>query len=140
MTKNSLQNQSVGELKTSESFGNNVDPNHSLSSVCEVNTSSLLTEEQFKERVGAEDKVAVESANTLEEKEDWLDILGSGGILKKVIVEGKSETKPTRNDKCTINYTCSLEDGTVADSGSQFELFLGESDVCINSLLLNLFV
>ncbi|KAJ8925653.1 hypothetical protein NQ315_009498, partial [Exocentrus adspersus] len=67
--------------------------------------------------------------NVPEEKDEWTDLLGSGAIMKKVIVEGKSNTRPQRQEKCVINYTCFLEDKTVVDSAENFELHLGESDV-----------
>lgn len=63
------------------------------------------------------------------EENDWLDILGSGGIMKKTIVEGKSGTQPTKNEICTIQYTCSLENGTIVESANNYTLSLGESDV-----------
>lgn len=66
---------------------------------------------------------------TDEKKDEWVDILGSGGIMKKTIIEGKSGTQPTRTEKCTINYICSLEDGTVVETVNNFSFFLGESDV-----------
>lgn len=82
-------------------------------------------------QMGEMEKEIIEETvqNEIEHESEWLDILGSGGIMKKQIIDGKPGTKPTRNEKCTINYTCSLEDGTVVDSAENFELFLGESDV-----------
>lgn len=73
-----------------------------------------------------------EGGDKLQDEEkinEWLDILGSGGILKKTIMEGTPQTQPSKGQKCTINYTCYLEDGTIVDSEEYFELFLGESDV-----------
>ncbi|KAJ8928885.1 hypothetical protein NQ314_018491 [Rhamnusium bicolor] len=61
--------------------------------------------------------------------DDWIDLLGSGAIMKKIINEGKVDTRPQRMEKCIINYTCLLEDGTVVESENNFELHLGESDV-----------
>ncbi|XP_018576191.1 peptidyl-prolyl cis-trans isomerase FKBP8 isoform X2 [Anoplophora glabripennis] len=64
-----------------------------------------------------------------EKKNEWLDLLGSGAVMKKIITEGKPDTRPQRSEKCIINYCCLLEDGTVVDSTDNFKLNLGESDV-----------
>lgn len=74
-------------------------------------------------------KINGDVMDTGEKNNEWLDILGSGGIMKKTIVEGESGTQPTKNEKCSIKYSCSLENGTVVESMSQFTFFLGESDV-----------
>lgn len=62
-------------------------------------------------------------------KDEWIDLLGSGAVMKKIIIEGKSETRPQRSEKCVINYICSFDDDTVINSAENFELRLGESDV-----------
>ncbi|KAG5899548.1 hypothetical protein JTB14_008234 [Gonioctena quinquepunctata] len=62
-------------------------------------------------------------------KEEWVDILGSGAIMKKIIKEGQPDSRPQRIEICRINYVCFLEDETLIDSASDFELQLGESDV-----------
>lgn len=65
-----------------------------------------------------------------DKKDEWIDLLGSGAIMKKIIIEGKPNTRPQRSQKCIINYTCSLhKDNTVVDSAENFDLHLGESDV-----------
>ncbi|XP_072388478.1 peptidyl-prolyl cis-trans isomerase FKBP8 [Diabrotica undecimpunctata] len=64
-----------------------------------------------------------------EPKPEWVDLLGSGAIMKKIIAEGKPDTRPQRSEKCIINYSCYLEDETLVDSADNFELNLGESDV-----------
>lgn len=76
-----------------------------------------------------EDKNEIED---VEKKIDWLDLLGSGAIMKKIIIEGKPDTRPQRSEKCIINYCCFLEDDTVVDSSDNFKLYLGESDVRYN--------
>lgn len=72
-----------------------------------------------------------ESTEEIKENDGWCDILGSGGIMKKTIEEGKPDTRPIQSEKCTINYICSLEDGTIIETKNNYQFFLGESDVGI---------
>ncbi|VEN61029.1 unnamed protein product [Callosobruchus maculatus] len=62
-------------------------------------------------------------------RDEWTDLLGSGVIMKKVIIEGKPDSRPERSEKCIVNYTCYLEDETVIESCGNFEVYLGEYDV-----------
>ncbi|XP_050297331.1 peptidyl-prolyl cis-trans isomerase FKBP8-like [Anthonomus grandis grandis] len=67
-----------------------------------------------------------------DEKEGWQDVLGSGVILKKILRAGGAELRPSRSDKCIINYTSRLEDADEEDLAEKFEnleLNLGEGDV-----------
>lgn len=62
-------------------------------------------------------------------KNDWEDLLGSGSLMKKVIKEGKPDSRPQRLEKCVINYRCALEDGTLVDKQENFEMLLGDCEV-----------
>ncbi|CAG9860350.1 unnamed protein product [Phyllotreta striolata] len=64
-----------------------------------------------------------------EPQPEWVDLLGSGAIMKKLLTEGKPDSRPQRSEKCIINYTLYLKDETVVESASNFQLNLGESDV-----------
>lgn len=71
-----------------------------------------------------------------ENKDEWVDLLGSGSIMKKIIREGLPDTKPQRLQKCRINYTCTLEDDPeviLQEEGN--EIFLGDCDVSYCNLL-----
>lgn len=76
-----------------------------------------------------------ESKEVIDEKQRtgkddiWKDVLGSGCIMKKIIHEGIPDTKPQRLQTCCINYTCTLEDGTVIEEVDGMEIFVGDSDV-----------
>lgn len=59
---------------------------------------------------------------------EWIDLLGSGGIMKKILKEGEPDTKPQRSDKCEIHYTSTLEDDTLVEDTSE-TIHLGECDV-----------
>lgn len=60
---------------------------------------------------------------------EWVDLLGSGAIMKKILVEGKPNSRPHKNEKCIINYSCYLEDETLIQHERDFEMNVGESDV-----------
>nr|CAI5846159.1 unnamed protein product [Callosobruchus analis] len=62
-------------------------------------------------------------------RDEWTDLLGSGVIMKKIIIEGKPDSRPERSEKCIINYTCYLEDETVIESCGNLEVYLGEYDI-----------
>lgn len=60
--------------------------------------------------------------------------VGSGVIMKKVLKEGESDSRPTSSNKCLINYTCRLEEADKEDfveKADNYELALGEGDVSI---------
>ncbi|KAJ8955907.1 hypothetical protein NQ318_005455 [Aromia moschata] len=98
------------------------------------NASETVTKNDETEELtdGVEEneaEVSIGSEGDAKNKEEWVDLLGSGAIMKKILVEGKPDTRPQRSEKCAINYNCLLEDGTEVDSATNFELYLGESDV-----------
>lgn len=47
-------------------------------------------------------------------KEEYMDILGNGTLLKKVLKEGQGE-RPEGRDIAVINYTGRLDDGTIVE-------------------------
>lgn len=65
--------------------------------------------------------------------EDFIDITGDGGILKKITAEGKGEETPQPGHEVRAHYTGTLEDGTVFDSsrnrGQVFKFVIGQRQV-----------
>lgn len=47
---------------------------------------------------------------------DQIDLSGDGGVLKKILKEGKSDEQPTAGCKVALHYTGTLLDGTKFDS------------------------
>lgn len=146
MSGNFLENEIISETKNKEVPENDevINPSETIKNKSndhiEINNSIFKTGATMEHNeileetkpYNSDENINSEELNDDEEEHDgWLDILGSGGIMKKTIQEGKSESRPTRSDKCTINYTCSLEDGTVVESTNHFQFFLGEADVSI---------
>uniref|UniRef100_A0A1Q3F7K8 peptidylprolyl isomerase n=1 Tax=Culex tarsalis TaxID=7177 RepID=A0A1Q3F7K8_CULTA len=54
------------------------------------------------------------STSKEEPKEEYMDILGNGTLLKKVLQEGTDE-RPEGRDIAVINFTGRLEDGTIVE-------------------------
>lgn len=65
-------------------------------------------------------------------EEEWIDILGSGALMKKTIKEGEPNTKPRRLTICTINYKCTLENGNLIERVDNLKIYQGDLEVCIN--------
>ncbi|CAH1116493.1 unnamed protein product [Phaedon cochleariae] len=128
MSEASMNNEEIGDyLNTNEkNMRKNIEniPNG------RSKNSSVLTDSEAEEYEN--NKESTESSETpseLEKQEEWVDLLGSGALMKKIIIEGLPDSRPQRNETCRINYTCYLEDETVVDGANNFELNLGDSDV-----------
>ncbi|KAL8177746.1 UNVERIFIED_CONTAM: Peptidyl-prolyl cis-trans isomerase fkbp8 [Gekko kuhli] len=62
--------------------------------------------------------------------EEWMDVLGSGLLKKKVLVAGQGrETRPVKNQDVTIRLKATLEDGTVVEENPSLTFTLGDCDV-----------
>lgn len=64
-----------------------------------------------------------------EPTEEWMDILGSGHLLKKVLRTGFPDTRPHKSDICLVSYTGRLEDGTVVENVSNLKIHLNDNEV-----------
>lgn len=113
-----LQNWSDVPDNTSQKHNKNKFEVHNVNSL-ETSQDPAKTEENQPEQI----------TGTAAPVDEWTDLLGSGAIMKKILHEGKPDTRPERNEKCTINYTCYLEDETIVETVSGFDMYLGESDV-----------
>ncbi|GAB0088433.1 Peptidylprolyl isomerase [Sergentomyia squamirostris] len=63
-------------------------------------------------------------------QDDFMDILGSGQLTKKILVKGVDDTKPLTGDVCRISFEGKLEDGTVVEQEEDFSINVGEHEVC----------
>lgn len=65
-------------------------------------------------------------------EEEWIDISGDGGIMKKVLSPGNGVT-PVKGDEIEAHYTGTLEDGTKFDSSRDrnkvFKFVIGNGQV-----------
>lgn len=69
-----------------------------------------------------------ESESAEEVKEEWLDVLGSGQIKKKILVEGEKDTRPQRSDVCEVSIEGRLQDGTVIEKCDKLVLSAMEGE------------
>lgn len=151
MSANFLENEIISETENKEistsdkviihnesDISNKSENNTEVSNLKDVAEKNIEINENLDDTNPPNSKSDEKSEEPSNKTNDWLDILGSGGILKKSIVEGKPDTRPTRGEKCTINYTCSLEDGTITESKSDYQFFLGESDVSSTYIIVKL--
>lgn len=88
-------------------------------------TNSTENEESVENSLSESTTKAVEK----EEEEEWLDILGSGQLKKKVIKKGTPDSRPQRSDVCTVSYEGKLEDGTVVEQFDRIQINVGDVEV-----------
>lgn len=60
---------------------------------------------------------------------EWVDLLGSGAIMKKIIKEGTPNTRPERQQMCSIGYELYIKEDKVIEKQEKLEIDLGDSDV-----------
>lgn len=75
-----------------------------------------FNEQEIKEATEAAAAKEAADAGVVTETPDFLDILGSGQLTKKILVKGTAAgVRPEREDICKINLIGRLEDGTVVE-------------------------
>ncbi|KAF2346269.1 Tetratricopeptide repeat, partial [Trinorchestia longiramus] len=60
---------------------------------------------------------------------EWMDIIGSGDLKKKILVPGIVETRPARGDTVCIELTVRLSDGSLVEDTHTLYFTLGDSEV-----------
>ncbi|CAH0550282.1 unnamed protein product [Brassicogethes aeneus] len=97
----------------------------------DLNEKEISSENSTEPEIVQNGKIeeATELAEEKVGKDEWVDLLGSGSIMKKILQEGKPDTKPQRLQKCYVTYKCTLEDDTLVDSVENLEIYLGDCDV-----------
>ncbi|KAL1449201.1 hypothetical protein WDU94_000420 [Cyamophila willieti] len=75
-------------------------------------------------------KADVEEINENEEQEEeWVDILGSGHIKKKILKKGEPDTRPQRGDLCVVSGFGKLEDDTIVETFDNLEVCVGDLEL-----------
>ncbi|XP_047111052.1 70 kDa peptidyl-prolyl isomerase-like [Schistocerca piceifrons] len=64
-----------------------------------------------------------------ETEDEWLDILGSGHLKKKIIKKAENEYRPQNLHICEINLEGRLEDGTVVEKFENLKIQIGDVEV-----------
>lgn len=67
-----------------------------------------------QERAEMNSSTGQQETTSKDKNEEYLDILGNGTLLKKVLKEGQGE-RPESKDIAVINYTGRLDDGTIVE-------------------------
>nr|CAD7453073.1 unnamed protein product [Timema tahoe] len=62
-------------------------------------------------------------------KEEWLDILGSGQLKKKVLKQAENNFRPSRTWVCKVNIEGRLTDGTFVEKLNNFSVQIGDGEV-----------
>ncbi|XP_037027190.1 peptidyl-prolyl cis-trans isomerase FKBP8 [Bradysia coprophila] len=76
------------------------------------------------------DNLPATNADTSEKRvDDVMDIIGTGQLTKKVLVEGHPDIKPQRGDICKINAIGKLENGTVVENQQDLIVHVGDNEV-----------
>ncbi|MCL4137241.1 UNVERIFIED_CONTAM: hypothetical protein GTU68_045827 [Idotea baltica] len=60
---------------------------------------------------------------------EWMDIIGSGGLKKKILKEGICESRPSKGDSVTVKAQGRLEDGTEVEVLDDFVFTVGGGEV-----------
>lgn len=101
-----------------------------------TDTSSGVATDDLKSETSLSTSPSLESPETVKPSDNdttktdgWEDILGSGSLLKKIVQEGKPDSRPQRMENCIINYTCTLEDGKLVEKKDKFKVQLGDYEV-----------
>ena len=74
-----------------------------------------------------------------EEDPDWVDILGTGHLKKKVLREGQGmDTRPERGQLVTIKSSGQVEGGGQVDCNEEIQFVLGDGDVVQGKCFFNM--
>lgn len=84
--------------------------------------------EQERAEMNSSTEQQKQPETTSEKKEEYMDILGNGTLLKKVIREGQDE-RPEGRDIAVINYTGRLDDGTIVEEERDFVVQIDDVEV-----------
>lgn len=100
------------------------------SSVPEATQSKPVKEQSQEQRPESEDSEKGASKPDASESEpEYMDILGNGTLLKKVLTKGRSENRPESKDIVVITYSGRLEDGTVVEEQTNFVVQVDDVEV-----------
>ncbi|XP_058466632.1 peptidyl-prolyl cis-trans isomerase FKBP8 isoform X2 [Malaya genurostris] len=91
-------------------------------------SSSFEDLSNLNEQERAEMNSSTEQQQSSTKKDDYMDILGNGTLLKKVLKEGQGE-RPESRDIALINYTGRLEDGTLVEEEHEFRVQIDDVEV-----------
>ena len=71
---------------------------------------------------------------------DWIDILGSGQLKKKVLKAGEKNTRPNRGDICKAKIIGKLANGVIVEQHEEVTFQLGDVEVIQVKFLLKTYL
>lgn len=71
----------------------------------------------------------IEENKNDEETDEWMDILGSGHLRKRVLVAGEPDSRPQKSDCLKLAYVGKLENGQIVDKVDEIQVNLGDNEV-----------
>lgn len=100
------------------------------SSVPEATQSKPAKEQSQEQRSETEDmEKGANKPDASESEPEYMDILGNGTLLKKVLTKGRSEHRPESKDIVVITYSGRLEDGKVVEEQTNFVVQVDDVEV-----------
>lgn len=90
-------------------------------------TQSNLSENQHPQKQNPDTEEA--KTEETDSEQEYMDVLGNGSLLKKVLTKGRSELRPESKDIVVINYTGRLEDGTVVEEENNLLVQIDDVEV-----------
>lgn len=102
--------------------------NNTINDIGGSDIDDIKTTESI-ETLTSDETVTPDSNEKNDDEPEWIDLLGSGSIMKKIIKKGTPDTRPKRLQECNIRYECSLDDGTIIENFEDFTLQLGDCEV-----------
>lgn len=99
-----------------------------LSNINEQERAEMNSQQQQQEQQQSEPGPSTSKQNAEEPKEEYMDILGNGTLLKKVLQEGTGD-RPESRDIAVINFTGRLEDGTVVEEEKDMVVQIDDVEV-----------
>jgi len=108
----------------------NILPEKGDISLTAKNLSTLKVDVPTKE----EDASPIEKESKTDDKpvevlEEWMQILGTDLLKKKIIKKGLG-VKPCNRELVTLDYECCFENGTVCEKKEDLAFVLGDGEVC----------
>lgn len=113
---------SVNESETKESVSTSMENNQNKTSpdadkMKNSNENNVSNAEESSSKVSNEPE------------DEWMDILGSGHLMKKVLTPGIQDTRPQKSDICVLKIVGCLEDGTVVEQHENLEINHSDNEV-----------
>lgn len=93
----------------------------------EDNTLHEKVQADIPTELNSQDSVK-EVSESMETKDEWMDVLGNGQLKKKVVKEGEDGTRPNKRDMCKLKVVCEVN-GKIVEEEDDVMIQLGDMEV-----------